>query len=142
MGEPNDGPVCVTGASGFIATHLVEQLLAKGYTVRGTVRSTKDLNKYKYLTDLPGASERLQLFAANLSEEGSFDEAVLGCQCVMHTASPYVMDVKNPKRDLIVCPLNPSNTGVISNPTSRILLFVAPSPFSNRPSEPMSQRSC
>eukprot|EP00408_Alexandrium_pacificum_P013937 CAMPEP_0171236868 /NCGR_PEP_ID=MMETSP0790-20130122/42678_1 /TAXON_ID=2925 /ORGANISM="Alexandrium catenella, Strain OF101" /LENGTH=89 /DNA_ID=CAMNT_0011703213 /DNA_START=61 /DNA_END=327 /DNA_ORIENTATION=- len=36
---PAAGPVCVTGASGFIALHLVEQLLAKGYTVVGTVRS-------------------------------------------------------------------------------------------------------
>ena len=36
-GKPEDGPVCVTGATGFIALHLVEQLLTKGYTVVGTV---------------------------------------------------------------------------------------------------------
>src|SRR5437660_1538442 len=39
-------PVLVTGASGFIASRIVEQLLAKGYRVRGTVRS---LNKEREL---------------------------------------------------------------------------------------------
>jgi nucleoside-diphosphate-sugar epimerase len=31
--------VCVTGASGFIASWLVKLLLERGYTVRGTVRN-------------------------------------------------------------------------------------------------------
>ena len=38
--EPNDGVpiVLVTGASGFVATHLIKQLLEQGhYRVRGTV---------------------------------------------------------------------------------------------------------
>jgi nucleoside-diphosphate-sugar epimerase len=32
--------VAVTGGSGFVATELIKQLLAKGYNVRATVRST------------------------------------------------------------------------------------------------------
>ena len=42
--EPDDGVpiVLVTGASGFVATHLIKQLLEQGrYRVRGTVRSKK-----------------------------------------------------------------------------------------------------
>jgi len=31
--------VLVTGISGFIAAHVTERLLAKGYAVRGTVRN-------------------------------------------------------------------------------------------------------
>jgi len=34
--------VCVTGASGFIASWLVKFLLDRGYTVRGTVRNLGD----------------------------------------------------------------------------------------------------
>jgi cinnamoyl-CoA reductase len=30
--------ICVTGASGFIASWLVKLLLERGYTVRGTIR--------------------------------------------------------------------------------------------------------
>ena len=46
--EPEDGVpiVLVTGASGFIATHLIKQLLEQGrYHVRGTVRSLKKEEK-------------------------------------------------------------------------------------------------
>ena len=46
--EPSDGVpiVLVTGASGFVATHVIKQLLEQGkYRVRGTVRSTKKQEK-------------------------------------------------------------------------------------------------
>lgn len=46
--EPEDGVpiVLVTGASGFIATHLIKQLLEQGrYHVRGTVRNKKRQEK-------------------------------------------------------------------------------------------------
>ena len=46
--EPDDGVpiVLVTGASGFVATHLIKQLLEQGrYRVRGTVRSKKRQEK-------------------------------------------------------------------------------------------------
>lgn len=96
-------PVCVTGAAGYIASHLIAQLLTGGYRVRGTVRSLrkekeKDL---AHLRALPGASERLELLEADLMKPGSFDAAVAGCQYVMHTASPYVLDAKDPQRDLV-----------------------------------------
>ncbi len=41
-------PVVVTGAGSFIGSHIVEQLLGKGYTVRGTVRKIND-SKNKHL---------------------------------------------------------------------------------------------
>ena len=46
--EPDDGVpiVLVTGASGFVATHLIKQLLEQGqYRVRGTVRNKKRQEK-------------------------------------------------------------------------------------------------
>lgn len=39
----------VTGASGYIATELVKQLLEKGYNVRGTVRSLASKEKVEHL---------------------------------------------------------------------------------------------
>ena len=93
--------VTVTGASGFIASHLVAQLLERGYRVRGTVRSLERPGKYQFLRDLPGADERLELVEGELLEPGSYDEAVDGAAIVFHTASPYAVDVDDPQRDLI-----------------------------------------
>jgi hypothetical protein len=78
--------VCVTGASGFIASWLVKLLLERGYTVRGTVRNPE---KAKHLLQLPSASDHLKLFAADLLKPGCFDEIVQGCDGVFHTASPF-----------------------------------------------------
>lgn len=46
------------------------------------------------LKALPGAAQRLRLFRADLMEAGSFDEAVAGCDYVLHTASPFVINVR------------------------------------------------
>ncbi|CAL5426106.1 unnamed protein product [Camellia sinensis] len=72
--------VCVTGASGFIASWLVKLLLQRGYTVRASVRDPSDQKKTDHLLALDGAKERLRLFKANLLEEGSFDSVVDGCE--------------------------------------------------------------
>ncbi|CAB4268163.1 unnamed protein product [Prunus armeniaca] len=80
--------VCVTGASGFIASWVVKLLLQRGYTVKATVREPNDPKKTEHLLTLDGAKERLHLFQADLLVEGSFDLAVDGCEGVFHTASP------------------------------------------------------
>ncbi|KAJ0039016.1 hypothetical protein Pint_23955 [Pistacia integerrima] len=92
--------VCVTGASGYIASWLVMLLLEHGYTVKATVRYPDD-PKVKHLHALDGANERLHLFKANLLEEGSFDSAVSGCEGVFHTASPVIISAKDPQAELI-----------------------------------------
>jgi dihydroflavonol-4-reductase len=93
-------PVLVTGATGFIASHIVANLLAGGHHVRGTVRSLKkpDIDR---LRQLPGASERLELVEADLTRAGSFHGPAAGCASVLHTASPYTLDARDPQRDLV-----------------------------------------
>ncbi|KAI7742780.1 hypothetical protein M8C21_018512 [Ambrosia artemisiifolia] len=93
--------VCVTGASGYIASWVVKFLLARGYTVKASVRDPNDPKKTQHLLKLDGAKERLHLFKANLLEEGSFDAAVEGCDGVFHTASPFYHNVTDPQAELI-----------------------------------------
>ncbi|XP_024022047.1 tetraketide alpha-pyrone reductase 1-like [Morus notabilis] len=93
--------VCVTGASGFIASYLVKLLLQRGYTIKASVRDLNDPKKTEHLVSLDGAKERLHLFEANLLEEGSFDSVVDGCECVFHTASPVNLSPTNPQVELI-----------------------------------------
>jgi nucleoside-diphosphate-sugar epimerase len=44
--------VCVTGAAGFLGSHLVKGFLEGGYKVHGTVRDVNDGAKMKHLWDL------------------------------------------------------------------------------------------
>jgi dihydroflavonol-4-reductase len=93
--------VAVTGASGFIASHIVRELLARGYRVRGSVRKPTNEADTAHIRALPGAAERLELVGGDLLTEGSFDAAVRGATYVLHTASPYVLDAKDAQRDLV-----------------------------------------
>ncbi|KAK8702712.1 hypothetical protein V6N13_021053 [Hibiscus sabdariffa] len=93
--------VCVTGASGYIASWLVKLLLQRGYTVRATVRDPNDPKKTEHLVSLDGAKERLHLFKAELLEEGCFDSIVDGCQGVFHTASPVLFSSTDPQAEII-----------------------------------------
>jgi hypothetical protein len=56
-----------------------------------------NVGKTKPLLDLPGAKERLSIWKADLSEEGSFDEAIEGCTGVFHVATPMDFDSKDPE---------------------------------------------
>src|SRR6185295_1498988 len=86
---------------------IIEQMLAKGYRVRGTVRSLAKERELAPLRALPGAAGGLELVEADLVSAGAFDRAASGCEYVMHTASPYALDVKDPQRDLV----DPAVTG-------------------------------
>jgi dihydroflavonol-4-reductase len=71
--------VLVTGANGFIGSHLTEALLARGYRVRCMVRQTSDL---KYLQDLP-----VEWAHANLSDAEQLRAACQDVDMVCHCAA-------------------------------------------------------
>ncbi|XP_047327138.1 phenylacetaldehyde reductase-like [Impatiens glandulifera] len=107
--------VCVTGASGFIASWLVKHLLRRGYTVNATVRDLSDPLKTKHLVELDGAKERLKLFKANLTEDCSFDEAIEGCHGVFHVASPCTFTTKKDPYAEIVEPAVKGTINVLNS---------------------------
>ena len=96
-------PVLVTGASGYIASWIVKDLLEDGIDVHATVRNPDDDRKVGHLRRLADkASGKLTLFKADLLTEGAFDEAMQGCELVFHTASPFViMGIKDPQKQLV-----------------------------------------
>lgn len=96
------GKVCVTGASGFLASWLIKRLLLSGYQVTGTVRDPENSKKVAHLWGLEGAKERLVLVKGDLMEEGSFDGAIMGCEGVFHTASPVLgRPASDPKAEIL-----------------------------------------
>ncbi|KAG5051930.1 hypothetical protein JHK87_004128 [Glycine soja] len=109
MGSKSE-TVCVTGASGYIGSWLVMRLIERGYTVRATVLDPADMREVKHLLDLPGAESKLSLWKAELTEEGSFDEAIKGCTGVFHLATPVDFKSKDPENEMI----KPTIQGVLN----------------------------
>lgn len=57
--------------------------------------------KVKHLLDLPKAKTNLTLWKADLSIEGSYDEAINGCNGVFHVATPMDFESKDPEVHLV-----------------------------------------
>ncbi|KAJ0045069.1 hypothetical protein Pint_04316 [Pistacia integerrima] len=88
--KEGDKTYCVTGATGYIGSWLVKSLLEKGYIVHATVR---DPAKVLRFLSLWTGCDRLRLFQADLHVEGSFDDAVKGCDYVFHVAASMEFDI-------------------------------------------------
>lgn len=92
----------VSGATGYVAGWIVKKLLEEGFTVHAPVRNPKNVKKIEHLTELARhAPGQIKFFEADLMVEGSYAEAMQGCELVFHTASPFSLKVKDPLKNLI-----------------------------------------
>jgi dihydroflavonol-4-reductase len=81
--------VCVTGAAGYLASHVIVHLLRAGYNVRGTIRCDITSDRVAHLVNMPEfASGRLALVQADLLKDDGWAEAFKDCAYIMHVASP------------------------------------------------------
>ncbi|KAJ9183662.1 hypothetical protein P3X46_007485 [Hevea brasiliensis] len=100
--EADKGKVCVTGGTGFVASWLIMRLLRHGYFVHTTIRPDPEHEReVSFLTSLPGASEKLQIFQADLRFPESFEAAIKGCTGVFHVATPVDFENKEPQEVII-----------------------------------------
>ena len=103
----NSYPVMITGATGYIASWVVKYFLEKGFTVHAAVRDAENKDKRKHLDELAKHLEGdIVYFESDLLRNGSYKEAMQGCQIVLHTASPFLLETKNPQKELIDPALN------------------------------------
>lgn len=81
---PTGSKILVTGANGWIGSHVVDQLLAAGYSVRGTVRNVE---KNVWLRELMqrrhenGTFELVEV--EDISKEGAFAESMRGWHIIL-----------------------------------------------------------
>ena len=100
---PKDTLVLVTGATGFIANHIVLQLLEAGYRVRGTARSASSETELRnVLSKHTEKINNFKLYEANLEQDEGWEVAIEHCHYVIHAASPFPLKPPKHEDELIV----------------------------------------
>lgn len=89
--------VLVTGASGFIAKHIVRELLDSGYRVRGSVRS----DRRKAELDALFGIDTIEYAHLDLSADDGWSVALDGIDVLVHTASPFPAEQPKDPQELI-----------------------------------------
>ncbi|OAA66500.1 NAD dependent epimerase/dehydratase [Niveomyces insectorum RCEF 264] len=97
--------VLVTGATGFIGAHVVDQLLSRGFRVRGATRSlAKGKAMIKARPQFASALDFVEI--DDFGNPGRLDDAVHGIDAVIHVASPLTYDTKDNEKELIIPAIN------------------------------------
>jgi len=95
-------PVLVSGGSGFVGSHVVLHLLNGGHHVRTTVRSPRREANLRQMMRAAGAGDtRLTFFTADLEHDDGWEQAIGGCDYVIHVASPIPAAAPRSEDDLI-----------------------------------------
>lgn len=91
MGAAESEIVLVTGGSGYLGGWCVATLLERGYGVRTTIRDLAREGHVRGQVEAAGVDpgDRLAVLEADLRSDAGWAEAVAGCRCVLHTASPF-----------------------------------------------------
>eukprot|EP00956_Cyclotella_meneghiniana_P041254 scaffold219823_cov36-Cyclotella_meneghiniana.AAC.1 len=85
--------VMVTGANGYLGSHIVKILLSKGYTVHACVRNASNTASVSHLLHLAATDEnKLHLFSTgdmgDPSLKGRYDEPLKECDAIIHSSTP------------------------------------------------------
>ena len=94
--------VLVTGVTGFIGLHCVHQLIQAGHHVHGTLRSkSREHEVRESLKRANLADGNLVLFECDLLGDSGWNDAVRGCDYILHVASPFIAGIPDHEDDLI-----------------------------------------
>ena len=79
--------ILVTGAEGFIGSHLAESLVQEGYSVRAFVMYNS-FNSWGWLDHVsPEIRQSIEIFAGDIRDPHGVNEAMRGCDAVLHLAA-------------------------------------------------------
>ena len=94
--------VLVTGASGYIALHCVVELLKKGYAVKGSLRDMGRESEVRDAVKKVTKDDELEFCKLDLLSDKGWNEAAMGCDYMLHLASPFIIGEPKNEDELIV----------------------------------------
>ena len=81
--------ILVTGGSGYLALHILEQLSKEGHKLRTTVRDLNETLKIEAINRATKASKwPIEIILADLNEPETWKDTCSNCDIVMHVAAP------------------------------------------------------
>lgn len=97
------GPIVLTGATGYLGSHTLEQLLERGYSVRATTRNVEKTKRKEEVKSLEEKyPNQLTWYYADLLEPDSFEDVMKDAIGVIHSASPFkTSGIKDAKKELV-----------------------------------------
>lgn len=87
----------MTGATGYLATHIIYEFFVLGYKVRKSAHNTQKADHTRKLFVQHGSSNYDCTVVPNMATDGAFDEAVKSASAVVHSASVISFD-KDPNK--------------------------------------------
>ena len=93
--------ILVTGGTSFIGKHVIAQLIEKEYNVRTTVRDKSKSDQI--ISDLKEHLKKdisIEFFEADLLKDDGWNDAIKGCDAIIHVAGPFPMSYEGGEKEL------------------------------------------
>ncbi|MDO9112927.1 MAG: NAD-dependent 4,6-dehydratase LegB [Polaromonas sp.] len=85
--QPKKSRILVTGADGFIGSHLTEELVRQGHTVRAFVLYNS-FNSWGWLDQCaPDVKDKIEVFSGDIRDPHGVKMAMTDCDVVLHLAA-------------------------------------------------------
>ena len=101
--------IFVSGISGFIGTHITIEGIKRGYQITGTTRNQQKEDEVKRtIAKVLGeeALKSLTIYHCDLNDPANWQEAMKGCDAILHVASPFPLGIPKHEDDVIMPALN------------------------------------
>ena len=93
--------ILVTGGTSYIGKHVIAQLIEKDYSVRTTVRDkSKSVEIKSDIEKHLGKEVSLDVHLADLLKDDGWDEAIKGCDAIIHVAGPFPVGYDGGEKEL------------------------------------------
>ncbi len=91
--------VGIIGGAGFIGSHITKRFLEENFKVKVSTTDITNKSKYGHLLDLKNAGN-LEIVPLDLRQIEAIKAFVEGCNIIVHTGTPFQLDVTDPQTEL------------------------------------------